>query len=65
MWGGPNCPATGQHNYTFIMKKSTTQQKTIINHRDAGTGQFVTKRYTETHPKTTVTERNKVPTKRR
>jgi hypothetical protein len=24
--------------------------------RDAGTGQFVTKKYTETHKKTTVTE---------
>lgn len=29
--------------------------------RDSGTGQFVTKRYAETHPKTTETEKVRVP----
>jgi len=45
------------------MNKSTKPQKVIVNHRDAGNGQFVTERYAKTHPKTTVTERNKVSTK--
>lgn len=48
-----------------IMKKNTASQKTVINHRDAGSGQFVTKRYAESHRKTTVTERNKVDTRRK
>lgn len=50
---------------SHIMKKNSTPQKTVTNHRDAGSGQFVTKRYAETHPKTTVTERNKVDPKRK
>ena len=37
----------------------------VTNHRDAGTGKFVTERYTELHKKTTVTEHNKVPPKSR
>jgi len=47
------------------MKKSSPPQKTVTNHRDAGSGQFVTKRYADSHPKTTVTERNKVDPKRK
>jgi hypothetical protein len=39
-------------------------QKTITKtvHRDSGSGRFVTERYAKTHPKTTETERVKVPT---
>lgn len=47
------------------MKKNSIPSKIITNHRDAGTGQFVTKRYADSHPKTTVTERNKVDPKRK
>ncbi len=34
---------------------SKDQKQTKV-HRDAGTGRFVTKDYTQKHPKTTVTE---------
>ncbi len=34
-------------------------KKTV--HRDSWTGQFVTKRYAESHPKTTETEKVQVP----
>lgn len=37
------------------------QQSKKTVHRDSGTGQFVTKRYAESHPKTTETERVRVP----
>lgn len=40
-----------------MVQKTTT--KTV--RRDSGTGQFVTKRYVETHPKTTETERVRIP----
>jgi len=33
-------------------------------HRDAGTGRFVPKKRTKTHPKTTVTETVKTPKKK-
>jgi hypothetical protein len=36
-----------------MAKKSTTTTK--VN-RDAGTGQFVTEKYADKHPRTTVTE---------
>jgi hypothetical protein len=36
-------------------------EKKTVN-RSAVTGEFVTKRYTKTHPKTTVTERVAKPT---
>jgi hypothetical protein len=37
--------------------KSTPNQETKVKvSRDAGTGQFVPKKYADTHPKTTVTE---------
>lgn len=39
----------------------TSSIKIIVNNRDAKTGQFVTERYAKTHPATTVTERNKLP----
>ena len=45
------------------MSRSSKPQKIIVNHRDAGNGQFVTERYAKTHPKTTVTEHNKVSPK--
>jgi hypothetical protein len=38
-----------------------TASPTITNHRDSGTGQFVTKQYVKTHPKTTTTEHNPAP----
>lgn len=39
-------------------------KKTITRHRDAGTGEYVTKEYAEKHPKTTVTEKDKVTKKK-
>jgi hypothetical protein len=33
--------------------------KTSTKHRDAGTGEYVTKKYADTHPKTTVKETDK------
>jgi hypothetical protein len=39
------------------MKKKET---TITINRDAGTGRFVTEKYVEKHPKTTVTEIRKI-----
>ncbi len=36
-------------------KKSSNQSKTIV-HRSASSGQFVTKKYADKHPKTTVKE---------
>lgn len=47
-----------QDGRTTMGKKTTT---TKVN-RDAGTGKFVTEKYTEKHPKTTVTETVKKPT---
>ncbi|MBI4021304.1 MAG: multidrug transporter [Candidatus Aenigmarchaeota archaeon] len=35
-------------------------KKTRTAHRDAGDGQFVTKKYADAHPKTTVKEHNPV-----
>jgi hypothetical protein len=43
--------------------QAKSKQQVVINHRSANTGKFVTERYAKTHPSTTVTERNKVPTK--
>lgn len=40
-------------------KKPATQE----NHRSAVTGRYVTERYAETHPRTTVTERGPAPPK--
>jgi len=37
------------------MSKSNETRKTV--HRDSGTGQFVTKKYADQHPKTTERER--------
>lgn len=37
--------------------------RVITNHRSAVTGKFVTERYVKTHPATTVTERNRLPSK--
>lgn len=39
-----------------MAKKSTTK---TIHHRDTDTGQYVTKKYTDKHPKTTVKETDK------
>ena len=38
-------------------------KKTQITRRDAGTGKFVTEEYAKDHPKTTVTETNKITPK--
>ena len=38
--------------------------KTTKIGRDADTGKFVTKKYADSHPKTTVVETIKVPTKK-
>jgi hypothetical protein len=40
-----------------------TKTKTITMPRDAITGQIVTKKYAETHPKTTTVEHRKVTVK--
>jgi len=42
------------------MSKSKTP--VIVNHRNAINGQFVTTQYVKTHPKTTTTEHNRLPT---
>lgn len=39
--------------------------KKVKVHRDAKSGEFVTKKYTEKHPSTTVTETVHKPTKRK
>lgn len=44
------------------MKK---KEPTIIINRDAGTGRFVTEKYVEKHPKTTVTETRKIKPKKK
>lgn len=36
-----------------------TKKKTVTRHRDAGTGEYVTKKYADTHKKTTVKETRK------
>lgn len=46
-------------------KKSGGGSKGPATFRDAGTGEFVTKRYAETHPKTTEKEHNKPPPKKK
>jgi hypothetical protein len=41
-------------------------RKTRITHRDAGTGRYVSEDYAKKHPKTTVSETNKIsPEKQR
>ena len=40
------------------MPKSIT--RTVTNHRDAVSGQFVKESYVKKHPRTTTTEHNKV-----
>lgn len=37
-------------------KASSKQEKKVQIRRDAGTGRIVTKKYADSHPKTTVTE---------
>lgn len=41
-------------------KKENTKPTTVIHHRDAGTGLYVTKKYADKHPKTTVKETDKI-----
>ncbi|MEO5924791.1 MAG: hypothetical protein ABIR70_13290 [Bryobacteraceae bacterium] len=36
-----------------------SKAKTVTHSRDAGTGQYVPKKYADAHPKTTVTEHDK------
>lgn len=40
-------------------KLAPKQEKKVQVSRDAGTGQFVPKKYADSHPKTTVTETTK------
>jgi hypothetical protein len=47
----------GRSKEGHMAKKTTT--KTV--NRDAGTGKFVSEKYTQKHPKTTVTEKVKKP----
>jgi len=42
------------HNLIFKQMAKTTTR-----HRDAGTGEYVTKKYADKHPKTTVKETDK------
>lgn len=39
-------------------------KKTVTRHRDAGDGQYVTKKYADKHPNTTVKETDKVKRKK-
>lgn len=39
--------------------------KKVTQHRSAVSGRFVTKRYAESHKRTTVTERNRKPSRSR
>jgi hypothetical protein len=41
----------------------TTKQKTVTHHRSAETGRYVSKKYADKHPKTTVKETDKVKRK--
>jgi hypothetical protein len=43
----------------MAMKKQTIKPETTIHHRDAGTGLYITKKYADKHPKTTVKETDK------
>jgi hypothetical protein len=40
-------------------KDSGSKPASTTHKRDAGTGRYVTKKYADKHPKTTVTERDK------
>lgn len=42
-----------------MAKKSSSKSTKITHHRDAGTGKYVTKKYADKHPKTTVKETDK------
>jgi len=53
--------------YVIDLLEDTAMAKskgTHKSHRDAGTGQFVTENYAKRHPKTTVTETIKNPSKK-
>ncbi|MFH0865780.1 MAG: multidrug transporter [Bacteroidota bacterium] len=39
--------------------------KTVKRYRKAGDGQYTTKQYAEKHPKTTVKETDKIPSKKK
>ncbi|WP_205412546.1 hypothetical protein [Janthinobacterium lividum] len=57
-------------NYFYRGVTVSKKQKTIVNHRSAVSGRFVTERYVKSHPATTVTEHNRIsapakPLKRR
>lgn len=39
--------------------------KKVTRHRDAGTGKYVTEKYADSHPKTTVKETDKVKKKKK
>lgn len=40
-------------------KKTKIKPETITHHRDAGTGLYITKKYADKHPETTVKETDK------
>lgn len=47
-------------NQLKMAKKDSGSKPAATTHnRDAGTGRYVTKKYADNHPKTTVTERDK------
>lgn len=39
--------------------------KKVTHYRDAGSGEYVTKKYADKHPKTTVKETDKIPVKKK
>lgn len=57
------CLKSHPHVINCVMEEPIMVQKTSTKkvNRDSGTGQFVTDGYAKTHPKTTETERVRVP----
>lgn len=45
--------------YIMTTKKTTSKPGTTTHRRDAGTGLYITKKYADKHPKTTVKETDK------
>lgn len=43
----------------MVKKDSDSKPASTTHNRAAGTGRYVTKKYADNHPKTTVTERDK------
>jgi len=45
------------------MAKKSSSTTTVKHHRDAGSGEYVSENYAKKHPKTTVTETDKIKRK--